>query len=130
MAGACSCAPPRVGAGAVTFRALFLTHMHSDHITDLNDIFTMRWVMSFAPSPLTVLGPVGTATLLRATEAMLEPDIGYRIEHHRDLPWRPAAEVTEVERGIVFEEAGVQVSGGPDRSRPGPTHRRLQGHRR
>ena len=98
-----------VGTGAVNFRAVFLTHLHSDHITDLNDIFTMRWVMSFVPSPLTVLGPVGTSTLLRDIEAMLEPDIGYRMAHHRDLPWRPEAAVTEVERGVVFEEAGVQV---------------------
>jgi len=27
-----------VGSGAAGFRALFLTHLHSDHITDLNDI--------------------------------------------------------------------------------------------
>ncbi len=102
-----------VGTGAVTFRAVLLTHLHSDHITDLNDIFTMRWVMSFVPSPLTVLGPVGTSTLLRDTEAMLEPDIGYRLAHHDDLSWRPVAVVTEVERGVVFEEAGVQVSSAP-----------------
>ena len=50
-----------VGSGAGAFRALFLTHMHSDHITDLNDIFTMRWVMSLAPNPLSVIGPIGTA---------------------------------------------------------------------
>ena len=37
------------GSGAGAFRALFLTHLHSDHITDLNDVFTMRWVMSFSP---------------------------------------------------------------------------------
>src|SRR5579863_9989903 len=67
-----------VGAGAAAFRAVFLTHLHSDHITDLNDIFTMRWVTSLAPNPLPVFGPSGTAALLHTTEAMLEPDIGYR----------------------------------------------------
>ena len=102
-----------VGTGAVNFRAVFLTHLHSDHITDLNDIFTMRWVMSFVASPLTLLGPVGTSRLLRDTEAMLEPDIGYRIAHHDDLPWRPTAVVNEVERGLVFEEAGVHVTAAP-----------------
>ena len=30
------------GSGAPAIRALFLTHLHSDHITDLNDIVTMR----------------------------------------------------------------------------------------
>lgn len=102
-----------VGSGASGFRALFLTHLHSDHITDLNDIYTMRWTMSFVPNPLAVFGPGGTAALLRATDAMLEPDIGFRLAHHDDLAWRPAAEVTEVERGVVFEDAGVRVTAAP-----------------
>ncbi len=106
------------GSGATAFRALFLTHLHSDHITDLNDIFTMRWAMSFTPNPLTVFGPGGTSRLLRDTEAMLEPDIGYRLAHHGDLGWRPSAVVTEVERGVIFEEAGVQVTAAPTQHAP------------
>ena len=101
------------GSGAGVIRALFLTHLHSDHISDLNDIFTTRWVLSFAPSPLTVVGPVGTAALLQATEKMLELDIGYRLAHHDDLTWPPAATVTEVDRGVVFEDGAVRVTAAP-----------------
>ena len=101
------------GAAAGAFRALLLTHLHSDHITDLNDIYTMRWAMSFQPNPLPVYGPDGTAALLRATEEMLEPDIGYRLAHHDDLQWRPSAEVTEVEEGLVFEDGTVRVVAAP-----------------
>jgi ribonuclease Z len=101
------------GSGAGAFRALCLTHLHSDHITDLNDIYTMRWAMSLQPNPLTVYGPPGTAALLQATEAMLEPDIGYRLAHHDDLQWRPTAKVTEVENGIVFEEGAVRITAAP-----------------
>jgi ribonuclease Z len=109
-------------SGAGAFRAVFLTHLHSDHITDLNDIFTMRWAMSLQPNPLRVIGPIGTAALLDATEAMLEPDIGYRIAHHDDLTWRPTTLVDEVEQGVVFEENGVTVTAGPtDHSPVRPT---------
>ncbi len=101
------------GSAAAAFRALFLTHLHSDHVTDLNDIFTTRWVTSFSPDPLPVFGPVGTAGLLRATEAMLEPDIGYRLANHADLTWRPAAEVAEVKWGTVFEVGSVRVTAAP-----------------
>src|ERR1700688_2900867 len=102
-----------VGSGAGAFRALFLTHLHSDHITDLNDIFTMRWAMSLTPTPLPVFGPEGTLALLQATEAMLEPDIGYRLAHHDDLQWRPSSIVTEVDRGVIFDQGGVRVTTAP-----------------
>jgi ribonuclease Z len=101
------------GTSAGAIRALFLTHLHSDHVTDLNDIVTMRWATSFAPAPLEVVGPVGTAALVAATEAMLERDIGYRLAHHHDLTWRPSAHVTEVHDGIVFDHDGVQVTAAP-----------------
>jgi len=102
-----------VASGAGAFRALFVTHLHSDHITDLNDIVTTRWVMSLEPNPLPVFGPVGTAALLQATEAMLEPDIGYRLAHHDDLRWRPSATVTEVDRGVIFDDGEVRVTAAP-----------------
>jgi ribonuclease Z len=102
-----------VGSGAGALNALFLTHLHSDHITDLNDIFTMRWAMSFEPNPLPVFGPVGTTALLEATELMLEPDIGYRLAHHHDLQWRPSSTVTEIESGVIFEQGSVRVSASP-----------------
>jgi ribonuclease Z len=102
-----------VASGANAFRALFLTHLHSDHITDLNDIYTMRWITSFAPTPLPVSGPPGTAGLLESVDAMLAPDIGYRLEHHDDLRWRPSATVTEVEAGVIFEQGDVRVVAAP-----------------
>ena len=101
------------GAAAGTLRGLFLTHLHSDHTTDLNDIFTSKWITSFQPQSLPVYGPVGTASLLQATEAMLELDIGYRMAHHDDLQWRPSAAVVECERGLVLEDAAVRVSAAP-----------------
>jgi ribonuclease Z len=102
-----------VASGAGAFKALFLTHLHSDHITDLNDIFTMRWAMSLVPHPLTVIGPPGTEDLLRATETMLQLDIGYRLDHHNDLDWRPSAVISEVEAGVVWEEQSVTVTTEP-----------------
>ena len=71
--------------------------------------------------PLPVFGPVGTAAVLRATEAMLGPDIGYRLAHHGDLQWPPVATVTEVDHGVVFEEGSVRAS------RPPPPIMRLSG---
>jgi ribonuclease Z len=103
------------GAGSAPglLRGLFLTHLHSDHTTDLNDVITTRWATSFAPLPLAAFGPVGTAALVAATEAMLATDVGYRLAHHDDLTWRPETVVTEVAHGVPLEESGVRVLSAP-----------------
>src|SRR5437870_757062 len=62
------------GAGMpspVGLSAVLLTHLHSDHTTDLNDVITSRWVMSPVAAPLTIVGPLGTATFVERTIAML-----------------------------------------------------------
>ena len=100
-------------SGAAAFRSVFLTHLHSDHTTDLNDVITTRWATTFAPSPLSVVGPVGTGGLVAATESMLDLDVGYRLAHHEDLTWRPDTEVTEVTDGVAFEDGDVRVLAAP-----------------
>jgi ribonuclease Z len=100
-------------AGPGGLAAVLLTHLHSDHITDLNDVITMRWAMSFAPNPLRVVGPVGTADVVARTEAMLAHDIGYRLAHHDDLTWRPDTVAEEVADGVVFEQGAVRVTAAP-----------------
>ena len=101
---------------------VLLTHLHSDHVTDFNDLVTMRWAMSMAPSPLPVAGPPGTGTFADRTLEMLRDDIGYRLAHHEDLSWDPSCEVVEVLDDELHSEAlaaqGVQVLAAPTDHRP------------
>lgn len=89
--------------------AVLLTHLHSDHITDLNDAVTGRWVTSLAPNPLPVTGPVGTQRVVDAILAMLGPDISYRIAHHDDMTQGPEVSVQESDGGLVFEDLAADV---------------------
>lgn len=100
------------GAGVTPplLSAVLLTHLHSDHITDLNDVVTTRWVMSPMPNPLPVYGPPGTCQVVDALLAMLTLDIGYRCDHHDDLDEPPAIEVTEVSPGDTFAVGDVSIS--------------------
>jgi ribonuclease Z len=64
--------------------ALFVTHVHSDHVVDLPDVAITRWIQQqLAPTgPLVVVAPEGAAS--RFVRRMLEPfddDIAVRIEH-------------------------------------------------
>ena len=106
------------GVGPGGFHTVFLTHLHSDHTTDLNDVVTMQWAMSFTPTPLRVVGPVGTAAFVERTLAVLRDDIGYRVTHHDDLTWEPIVEVTEVADGVVLDTDGVRVLAAPTDHRP------------
>jgi len=105
-------------SGPAAFHTVFLTHLHSDHVTDFNDVVTMRWAMSPIANPLRVVGPVGTAAFVERTLAMLEFDIGYRLAHHADLNWEPVIEVLETSGGVVLEHEGVRVSAAPTNHRP------------
>ncbi len=98
--------------------AVLLTHLHSDHINDLNDVVTTHWVMSFEPATLRVYGPPRTKEVVDAMLAMLRPDVEYRLAHHADLTWEPQVEVVEVTPGVVLEDAGVRVVAAATDHRP------------
>lgn len=104
------------GSNPVRMGPVFLTHLHSDHTTDFNDIVTTRWII--ATKPLPVIGPPGTAEYCDLTLAMLQRDISWRIEHHEHLNEPPSFEVTEIEDGICFDEGGVRVIAAPTEHAP------------
>ncbi len=109
------------GVGAADLTALLLTHLHSDHITDLSDVITTRWVTTFGPTPLPIIGPPGTKAVVEATLAALAPDICYRIAHHADITEPPCrCEVHEVTpTGEVWGSAdGVRITVAPTDHRP------------
>jgi ribonuclease Z len=107
-----------LGLGAPNLAAVLITHLHSDHITDLNDVITTRWVMTLQPTPLTIVGPVGTRRFVDHVMASLEPDIAYRLAHHADLREPPSVRVIEVESGSVEVSGRVAIRCAPTDHRP------------
>ena len=106
------------GVGAANISALLLTHLHSDHITDLSDVITTRWVTTFVPTPLPIIGPPGTKAVVEATLAALAPDISYRIGHHPDITEPPSIQVHEYTEGQVWDADGVRITVAPTDHRP------------
>ncbi len=98
--------------------ALLVTHLHSDHISDLGDVITTRWVMSPAPRPFTICGPIGTREVVELTMASLARDVRYRIDHHADLIEGPAVTVREVSAGDEFNVGSATVRVGATEHRP------------
>lgn len=91
---------------------LLLTHLHSDHLTDVNDLVTTRWIMMPEHRPLHVWGPPGTRAMIDALLAMLGPDQSYRLAHHDDLREQGPlqVEVTELGDGGRVDVDGLDIS--------------------
>ena len=106
------------GAPPITIERLLLTHLHSDHVTDVNDLITTRWVQGFPAPPLPIVGPEGTENFIENTLKMLEPDIGYRIEHHSDLDSPPQLQVSETTAGVVLEDEQVRITAAMTEHKP------------
>jgi ribonuclease Z len=97
---------------------VLVTHLHSDHITDLNDVITTHWVMAPQGFVLRIVGPPRTKEVVDAILASLAPDLQYRLDHHADLTWTPNVEVTEVAPGDVFTMGSATITVGATDHRP------------
>ena len=107
------------GCGANMLDAILITHLHSDHITDLNDVITSAWITSFSgQKPLEIVGPRGTKEMVKRLLHFLSFDIKYRIDHHEDLEEPPAVNVTEIESGVVDLKGNMKISTEPTDHRP------------
>jgi ribonuclease Z len=102
----------------VMLEGVFLTHLHSDHICDLNDVITTHWIMSGQPGRLDVSGPPGTQQVVDGALAMLAPDVSYRVSHHADLTWAPDVGARELGPGVVLDSGDVRIVAAATDHRP------------
>ena len=65
-------------------KAVLLTHLHSDHISDLADLHLATWIMQKRKGKLEVYGPEGVSLVTSGFEAAYEPDYIFRSSHHGD----------------------------------------------
>ena len=63
-------------------KAVFLTHLHSDHIADLAELHLMNWVTASRQSKLKVYGPDGVSNVTEGFEAAYALDYKFRNEKH------------------------------------------------
>lgn len=105
------------GVVAPKLTAVFLTHLHSDHVIDLADVVITHWVQQqlFPSQPLTIVAPEGpTADFARHVLDAYDDDVHVRMEH-TGAP-RPTFDlapfVARFEPQVVWRdvEAGLSVT--------------------
>ena len=65
-------------------KSVLLTHLHSDHISDLADLHQASWIMQNRKTKLNVYGPEGVGLVTKGFETAYEPDYFFRNTHHGD----------------------------------------------
>lgn len=91
---------------------VFLTHLHSDHTVGLPDLWLSGWLQARfgrRTLPLRVLGPSGTAALVRGLRDAYAGDLRARQESAA-LDSAVTIEGVDVEQGVVYERGGVRVT--------------------
>ena len=89
--------------------ALFLTHLHSDHIVGLPDLWLTGWLISERVTPLNVFGPTGTDEMITHLQKAFAFDIKIRVENDKQLEEGSELLAKEIQQGVVYEKNGVKV---------------------
>lgn len=95
----------------ITIDKLFLSHLHSDHIISVDDLWLNGWALS-RTKPLQIWGPVGTVTMMENMRKTYALDIQYRYEDNTPdtLNGLDAAFNEIRNEGVVYREDGVVVT--------------------
>ena len=100
--------------------AIYLTHLHSDHIDGLGELLLQSWIGGNRAEPTPVRGPTGTAEVVNGFRAAYRLDSTYRVAHHGTEVARPggfggAAEEIVIPMGpggelVVLEDGDLKIT--------------------
>ena len=96
-------------------KSVLLTHLHSDHISDLADLHLASWIMQRRKAKLDVYGPQGVGLVTKGFETAYEPDYFFRNTHHGDqiAPLDVAGlnpHTVDLNRPKIIDEDGLIVT--------------------
>jgi ribonuclease Z len=101
----------RLAINPADVTTVFLTHLHSDHIISLPELYLAPWASQGRTMPLRVWGPRGTRVMLKHLQEAFAFDIHIR----RDVDEKFSAEgitvvATDIHEGLIYEANGVTVT--------------------
>jgi ribonuclease Z len=100
----------QAGVSLTEINAVFLTHLHSDHVVGLPDLWLTGWFLGRA-TPLNVFGPAGTKAMFDHLSQAFQFDIRVREAPPSGLPAEGVkVAVTEIEEGVVYLRDQLKVT--------------------
>jgi ribonuclease Z len=100
------------GAGLkpANIQAVFLTHLHSDHIDGLPDVFHSTWQFGRS-TPFQLYGPDGTSDVVQGILKFYAADIHIRRDLTEKLPAAGATiDMHILKEGVVYQDGDLRVT--------------------
>jgi ribonuclease Z len=96
-----------------TITAHFLTHLHSDHVNGLSDLWLSGWIQTpfgGRKTPFIIYGPAGTEKMMASLWEAFSEDRRIRIEDEKNPIEGIKIDAHDVKPGVVYEKNGVVVT--------------------
>ena len=101
------------GIGVGKVNRLFLTHLHSDHIVGIPDL----WLLGLMPGafgnrkqPFEVWGPTGTQQMMHGLKAAYQWDIKTRVAEYPSADSGAMVKAQDIAEGVIYDKGGVKVT--------------------
>ncbi len=89
--------------------AYFLTHLHSDHVNGLSDLWLTGWLFGRTEA-MEIYGPVGTKNMMERLREAHQADIDIRVADENFPLSGIAVNAYEVSESVVYQKDGVRVT--------------------
>lgn len=88
---------------------VFLTHLHSDHISALDDLWLTGWIYQ-RQQPLQVYGPSGTQNFAQKLQQAYSYDISVRHKYTGLDKNAVKLIANEVKPGVIYSDSGIKIT--------------------
>jgi len=93
--------------------ALFLTHLHSDHIVGIPDVWLTGWIPAVygrRELPLQVLGPTGTKDMMDNLVKAFSWDISTRAKEKNKTDSGALVIAKDIREGVIWENKEIKIT--------------------
>jgi ribonuclease BN (tRNA processing enzyme)/glycerophosphoryl diester phosphodiesterase len=93
--------------------ALFLTHLHSDHVVGIPDVWLTGWIPAAygrRSNPFLVFGPNGTKDMMENLVKAFSWDINTRSKEQNKTYSGALVNPADIKEGFIWEKNGVKVT--------------------